>query len=170
MLISLYNNLKALWSRANDAIMRGAGRRAIPHLSSPEDVGAYLMAHGKYKGDKFNGILDNVTHPERFQYAMETGDWGSMPIDCDDYAVWAYRALMLIPECHPMILTLLDERLVGSHVVCAYRKGQVCGVIDTNGHRLLDNLAEETVCRVFSEVYKTLGYKYIKAVFTPYPF
>jgi hypothetical protein len=170
MLVALWNTLKSGWSRVNDQIMRGAPRRPIPSFVSPEAVGAYAIARFKYQGDRFNGAGDNYTHPERIQYGMETGDWGNMPADCDDLALWAYQALKTVPGCSPYIVTLRDAGVVGSHVVCAYRQGSTCGVIDTNGHRLLTDLTSATLCRVFTEVYARLGYRYVEAVITPYPF
>ncbi|MBP7648430.1 MAG: hypothetical protein KA744_01155 [Phenylobacterium sp.] len=170
MLVALWNFLKAGWSRANDQIMRGAGRRPIGPFGSPEAVGNYAMARFKYRSDLGNGAFDNYTHPERIQYGMETGDWGNMPADCDDLALWAYQALKTVPGCSPYIVTLRDAGVVGSHVVCAYRQGSTCGVIDTNGHRLLTDLTSATLCRVFTEVYARLGYRYVEAAITPYPF
>jgi hypothetical protein len=63
MLVALWNFLKAGWSRANDQIMRGAGRRPIPSFVSPEAVGAYAVARFKYQGDKFNGA-GYFRHPD----------------------------------------------------------------------------------------------------------
>ena len=169
MIIPFFNSLKSLWSRVNDQVMRGAGRRPVPALASPEAVGAYLMTHGRYTGDLAGGALDNWTHPERFQCAMETGDW-RLPIDCDDFSAWAYVALLKVPGCEPQIMTLLDAGVVGSHVVCVYRQGEHFGVIDTNGHRSLPSRDATTLCQTFTALYASRGYRYVSATPTPFPF
>lgn len=170
MIVTFWNNAKSLWSRINDWVMRDAKRRQIPSFESPHGVSLYLSRYFVYRGDRFGGAGDNYTNPERLQYAMETGDWGGMPTDCDDLAIWAYRALLTIPECQPVIVTLRDAGVSGSHVICTYRWHSVCGVIDTNGNRTLPNLDAETLCSTFNEIYKTLGYRYVEAVTTDYPF
>jgi len=169
MIVNIFNTLKSGWSRVNDWVKRYDGRRPIPTLDSPETVGLYLILHAKYTGDLLGGAMDNYTHPERFQYAMETQTW-NLPIDCDDYAIWAYQALLRIPGCEPTIVTLLDQGVVGSHVVCIYRTSKQCGVIDTNGHRLLTGRDPATICQTFTEIYAARGYRYVSATVTPYPF
>lgn len=170
MIVSLWNNLKAGWSRVNDWLMRYHGRHPVRSFVSPEAIGSYLLLNAKYKGDLIGGALDNYTHPERFQYAMDTGDYGSMPIDCDDYAAYAYKALQTIPGCEPQMMTLLDQGLVGSHVVCVYRLGNQFGVIDTNGHRTLPSRDAATLCQTFTDIYASRGYRYVSATPTTYPF
>ncbi len=170
MLVALWNVFKAGWSRINDQIMRDAGRRPVPLLLSPEAAAAYLKAHGRYVPDRFNGAFDNYTRPDRTQYAMETGDWGSMPCDCDDWAIWAHEALRQMPGVEPYIVTLRDAGIVGSHVICVYRQGSRYGAIDTNGHRFLTDIGPATLCRVWTNLYAARGYRYVEAAITPYPF
>lgn len=172
MIIPLWNTAKSLWSRVNDAIKAGAQRRRLPTFATPEAVSAYLMEHAIYTGDPGNGVLDFYLHPERLQWAMETGPaaFQGLAVDCDDFSSYAWLALRTIPECQPLIFTLLDQGLVGSHVVCAYKWRTRYGVIDTNGHRSLPNLEPGTLCRVFSDLYAARGYRYVSAEPTPYPF
>jgi hypothetical protein len=172
MFVALWNTAKSLWSRANDAIMRGANRRPVPTFATPEAAAAYLMKRAVYTGDPGGGILDFNLHPERLQWAMDTGPdaFKGLAVDCDDYATWAWVALRSVPECQPIIYTLLDAGLVGSHVVCAYKWRTRYGVIDTNGHRFLPNIEPGTLCRVFSDLYAARGYHYVSAEPTAYPF
>lgn len=172
MLVQFYNALKTWWSNLNDAIMRGAPRRPVPFFLSPEAAGGYLFAHARYTGDPGNGVADFFLHPERLQAAMEQGDaaFAGLSVDCDDFASWAFFALRQMRDCTPTIYTLRDAGLVGSHVITVYRQGGKCGAIDTSGHRLLPNLDPDTLCRVWSEMYASRGYRYVEAVVTPNPF
>ena len=96
MLVPLYLALKAGWSRANDWLVGHAKRRPIPQFSTPQAVAAYLDTHSRYTGDPLGGALDFYTHPERLQYAFETGDWSGgivgLRVDCDESS-WAVAAL-----------------------------------------------------------------------------
>lgn len=172
MIIGIWNTAKALWSRVNDAIKAGAQRRKVPAFSSPEEVANYLMTHAVYTGDPGNGAADFYLHPERLQWAMENGPaaFQGLAVDCDDYATWAHLALRSVPECQPIIYTLLDRRIAGSHVVCGYKWRTRYGVIDTNGHRHVPSLDPGTLCRIFTDLYAAHGYHYVAADPTVYPF
>lgn len=171
-MIALWGIIKSLWSRVNDAMMGGAARAALPSFTSPDAAAVYLMEHALYTGDPGGGAADFYLHPKRLQAAMNAGPDAvkRLSVDCDDYATWAYQALLTVPECVPQIFTLLDAGLVGSHVVCAYRWGLLSGVIDTNGHRYLINIEPDTLCSAFTDVYASRGYRYIAASPTAYPF
>lgn len=173
MILSIFNQAKAAWSRLNDWIKRGEKRAPIPRLASPAEVGAYLQAHGAYTGDPLGGAADFVLHPERLQAAMNDGPaaLARISIDCDDWAAYACAALRLIPGCYPQLYTLWDDSgRFGHHVVCGYTWNGAAGVIDTNGHRRLKALNQEQLCVTLTEIYKRLGYIYTGAVPHDYPF
>lgn len=176
MLVSLWNTLKSGWSRVNDAIMRGAARRPVPRFVSPEAVAAYLAARCEWTGDPLGGVADFNLHPYRLQAAMEQGREAvkRLHVDCDDYATWAYLALLTVPGCEPRIVTLLDGNVKlndwGTHVVCAYTLAGRHGVIDPGGLRMLPDLSESTLCRVFTDAFAHRGYRYVSATHTDYPF
>lgn len=172
MLIPFWNALKSAWSRVNDAIKAPEPRAPIPSFPTPENAATYLLAHSRYTGDPMGGAADFYLHPNRLQAAMNAGPEAivRLAVDCDDYATWAHQALLTIPECAPQLFTLQDGNGWGHHVVCAYRWRTRCGVIDTNGHRILPDLRPETICSVFTALYASRGYRYVAAVPTPYPF
>ena len=168
-LIASYTQAKSGWSRAIDYIWRKEPRRPVPLFASPKDAAGYLMARAKYTGNPLNGAADFYTNPERIQWAMETGDFTQLYIDCDSFAAWAYVALRKIPGCAPQIYTLLDAGLVGSHVVCAFTWNGLRGVVDTNGYRELSDVSPQAICVEFTRVYAQRGYRYIQAVATDCP-
>ena len=172
--VGAYNFFKAGWSRLNDWVMGGAPRRPVQKFDAPESAARYLMAKAKYTGDLWGGAGDNYVHPERFQYAMDTGDYSRIQTDCDDYATWAYAALRQIPGVTPHIFTLVDAGVKFSHVICVYTEdtphGRLYGAIDTNGHRPLANIEPATLCKVWGDIYGPQGANYIDATPTAYPF
>lgn len=174
MLIPIFNAAKALWSRVNDWIKRGEPRAPVPHFQNPTDVAAYLSTHGAYTGDPLGGAADFYLHPERLHAAMLEGPEAvkRLSVDCDDLASLAFLMLSKVPECSPQLYTLEDTSgNWGHHVVCAYTwKGDVYGVIDTNGHARMLSAKPEALCVHFTGIYKRLGYVYGAAVPTPYPF
>lgn len=172
LIVGAWNGAKSGWSRLNDWLMGGADRRPIPAFATPAEAARYLMDRALYTGDPLSGAADFYLHPTRLQAALEGGREAlvQLSIDCDDYASWAYAALDRIPNCTPFLFTLRDANGWGHHVICVYRWNLRYGAIDTNGHRELPDLAPETLCRVWSEIYQRAGYRYVEAISTPYPF
>lgn len=167
---AVYLDNKWKWSWVNNALTWWKPRRAVPRVSHPGDVAAYV-ATVPYTGDPIGGAADFYIHPERIVAALQAGTANHEPIDCDDFAGLAYVMLRQIPGCVPKVVTLLDESgKFGHHVVCVYEFNGNKGVIDTNGHTLLPYLSESIICRRFSEIYKSLGYRYFAALDSPYPF
>lgn len=176
MLIPIYNAAKAAWSRVNDWFKRGEKRAPVPALASPADVAAHIAERFIYTGDtladgKIQG--DFWLHPERLYAAMLDGPEAvkKLMVDCDDLASLAFLMLSRIPGCRPQLYTLEDSSgKWGHHVVCGYDWNGAAGVIDTNGHRRLVALTPEQLCVTFTAIYKPLGYTYVAAVPTDYPF
>lgn len=169
-----YLDLKRDWSVANDRFLLGVPRAPVPQFNGPAAAAAYYQ-HQKgnpYTGDPIWGVLDFYTDPRRLQAALNAGPDAvrRLFIDCDDVAGWYLAALRQMPGYQAHIMTLIDERIVGSHVICVYQGPGGCGALDTNGHRALPNLDEATLCEVWSSIYAGNGYHYIGALATPYPF
>lgn len=147
----------------------GGARAAIPQFDNPQAAWNYLSSRYTYTGDPLNGALDFYVHPEKFQYALENGTAQNLPIDCDDVAAWAYLALHKLGAA-PHLMAIYDEGLRGAHCVCVYVLNGRCGAIDTNGHVLLPDLHDETICRHWSNVYRERGYVYTTVVPLSFPF
>lgn len=168
---------KVAWSLANDVVMSFRPRLALPVVTSPNEAATYV-ARLPYTGDPrlfgipgTEGAGDFYEHPERISAALEAGTADQERIDCDDFAGIAYLMLRQIPGCKTTVVTILDESgKFGHHVICTYTFNGAKGVIDTNGHHLLPDLAESTICRLFSDIYVSLGYRYFAALDSPYPF
>lgn len=174
MIIPLFNAAKSAWSRFNDWIKRGEKRAPVPALTSPQAVADYIGHRFIYTGDPLGGAADFWLHPERLHAAMLEGPEAvrRLSVDCDDLASLAYLMLSKVPECHPTLYTLEDTSgKWGHHVVCAYTwRGDVHGVIDTNGLTRLLSPSPQHLCTVFTAIYRSRGYEYTSAVPTPYPF
>lgn len=168
-----YLDLKRGWSVANDAFTLGAPRAPVPRFGSPAEAAAYYQQKGNpYTGDPAWGALDFYTDPRRLQAALEAGPDAvkRLFIDCDDVAGWYHAAVRQMPGYTSHLVTLIDERIVGSHVICVYQGPGGAGALDTNAHRPLPDLNEATLCGVWSNIYAGNGYRYIGAIATPYPF
>lgn len=175
-IVQAYTAFKNLWSSIFDKVYQ-VGRSPLPSFSSPGDAGGYLIRNAKYTGDPGNGVVDFDTRPEVLQFAMEQGlisgrdrAFTGLFIDCDDYASWAYAVCRNIPGCNVQIYTLVDLGLTGTHVICVGTWRGLYFAIDTNGYRTLPDLKVTTLCNVWSEIYKSRGYRYIEADPIPYAF
>lgn len=153
--------------KANDA------RRSIPLFKDPAAAKAYYFdAKGNpYTGDPLWGVVDIIIHPGRLQHALEVGPEAlrRLPIDCDDVSLWYAWAIAKMPGYEAQVVTLIDHRVVGSHVVCLWRGHGRQGVVDTNGHRDLPDLTERTICDAFTAIYQPRGYVYRGACPSPTP-
>lgn len=154
--------------KANDA------RRSIPLFRSAAEAGDYYFVKkaNPYTGDPLWGVVDVIIHPGRLQHALEVGPDAirRLPIDCDDAAYWYACAVTKMAGYEAQVVTLIDHRIIGSHVVCLWRGHGKQGVLDTNGYRELPDLAEATVCAAFTAIYKPrLGYDYRGACESPFP-
>lgn len=170
----VYLEAKATWSAWNDRLCAGAARAEPPTFATPADAVAYYHdQHGNpYTGDPLKGVGDFYLNPKRLAAGLLAGPAAiaQLYIDCDDVAGFYLLACRAIPGCEARIVTLIDERLVGSHVICvAHHAGQVLG-LDTNGLHVLPDDTEATLCATWSGIYASLGYDYIGAVDSPYPF
>lgn len=174
MLIPIFNACKSAWSRVNDWIKRGSPRVPVPPLTTPQAVADYIGARFIYTGDPLGGAADFYLHPERLHAAMLEGPAAvkRLSVDCDDLASLAYLMLSKVPDCSPQLYTLEDSSgKWGHHVVCAYTwRGDVHGVLDTNGIARLLSPGPDELCRHFTGIYRSLGYTYTAAVPTRYPF
>jgi hypothetical protein len=165
--------------RFNDVVKRAASRlwdwlsggpqRPVPHFENPQAAWDYLSARYTYTGDPLNGALDFYVHPEKFQWALEENLAHKLPVDCDDVAAWAYLALKNI-GANPHLIAIYDEGLRGAHCICVYMLNGRCGAIDTNGHTLLPDLHDQTLCQHWSNVYRDRGYVYTTVVPLSFPF
>jgi hypothetical protein len=167
-----YLNYKASWSKANDHLIWGATRSPVPALAPLGAVDVYKTQYGNpYTGDPLRGVVDFYTNPNRLQAALINGTVNRLYIDCDDVAGWYLTAVRQVAGYSAHLLTLIDSRIVGSHVICVYTglDGK-CGGLDTNGHHDLADLTEATICEHWSALYAGNGYHYIGAVTTEYPF
>lgn len=183
MIIAAYGFLKAGWSLANDLIVRVFGiatYRPVPNLGTPEACAAYLLKNCEYTGDPGNGAVDLEIPAERLQAAMDRGHeaFKRLPVDCDDYAVWAVKALTLIGadarlftlRCRINVGDIRNPANWGHHVIAvAMYKGRSVA-IDTNGFHELPNALPSTLCSVWSSIYASRGYRYVEAVETANPF
>jgi len=171
--IRAWNWCKTRWSRLNDWIMRGEPRKSVPLFASPVEAAEYLMAKAHYVPDPLGGALDWYVHPERLQAAMEDCRMAVARIpgvDCEDWATWAYVALLRIPGCKPRLLTLGDTSgRWGHHVICVYSLAGKYGAIDVSGHRALADLDEARICALWTSLNND-GTRYTEAVPTAYPF
>jgi hypothetical protein len=93
-------------------------------------------------------------------------------IDCDDVALLYASMVRQVAGYTVNILTLIDSGIAGSHVICTYTAPNgSCGALDTNGHHVLANLDEQTICDHWTAIYgPPFGYKYIGVLVTPDPF
>ncbi|MEK9723943.1 MAG: hypothetical protein VW405_10750 [Rhodospirillaceae bacterium] len=177
MLVEFWNVHKALWSLVYWLTFGTVTPTApVPTLATPEEVGVYVLRLG-YTGDPLAGVIDFTHAPEVLAGGIEYGTAGRLAVDCDDVAVLAYACLKRIKGVSPQLVTLRDESgRFGHHVICVYhRVGQPYGelqrgAIDTNGWRELPDATPETLCRVWSDLYASRGYRYVDAVHTPFPF
>lgn len=170
--VTAFLNAKAEWSRANDALMFWAPRRAVPAFKSPQAMVQYYMVDrgNPYTGDPLYGALDHYLHPERLAHGLEAGPSfiKGMWIDCDDVAGF-YHAVSRKSGWQSQVITLVDQGLKGSHVICVGTfEGRAWGA-DTNGFRWLAGLGEEHLCQVWTDLYRGVGYRYLGAIATPYP-
>lgn len=165
---------KADWSWQNhDKFKAGDQRSPVPLFLTPVGAAAYYaVAKGNpYTGDPLWGVVDFYTHPGRLAWALEQGPEAirRLFIDCDDVAAFYLFAVQQMPGYEAQLVTLIDERIVGSHVVCLWRGGGAQGILDTNGYRVLSNLTEATICATMTDLYAGRGYHYVGACDTPYP-
>jgi len=176
MIENFWNAAKSVWSRLNDYFMQSQLRAPVPAFKSPADAGSYLYLNAKYTGDPAKGAGDFYLHPERLQAAMLNPKmFDRLHVDCDDYATWAYAALRQVEGVTPYLMTLMDgSGKLGHHVICAYRhdtpSGSVYGAIDTSGWQPLATLAEQAICKRWTDMYAGYGLSYIRATVTEYPF
>ena len=157
----------------HDRFKAGDPRRPIPVFETPADASRYYFTdHGNpYTGDPLWGVVDFYTHPGRLQAALDAGKEAvaRLFIDCDDVSLWYAWAIAKMPGYEAQIVTLIDHRVVGSHVVCLWRGHGRQGVVDTNGHRDLPDLTERTICDAFTAIYQPRGYVYRGACPSPTP-
>lgn len=170
-MIQQYLAGKASWSRW---IAQFNGRKLVPlpHFVSHEELALYMANNFVYVPDPAGGALDFYTHPERTQWEIDTRTH-AYPCDCDDYAVYAHKALKAMPGYEPRIETILDGWIKWSHVVCVFRGQGRSFVIDTNGLNELGaglTLSQERAAlltlmgRLYDEAH------YFGVIDTPYPF
>lgn len=156
-----------------DNLLMHEPRRVMPIFRTPEEVVNYYFTEkgNPYTGDPLYGVLDYYLHPERLAHALEAGPEAikGRHIDCDDVAGFYHRAIALMPGYTSAVVTLIDHRVIGSHVVCPWEGGGRVGACDTNGFAILPDLSEKTLCDHFTEVYRKRGYQYLGAVEGFYP-
>lgn len=175
-MIQLYLQLKGLWSRVNDYFVWGKGRAPLIPFKDVEGYVNYVFQRYSYRSDPLFGVGDFVTHPERFQWALQNPNAKDLPaMDCDDLATHAFASLRLIAGVYPQIYTLLDSSgKMGHHVICGFtlstRNETRFGVIDTNGLTWLPDLKPQTICDRWNYIYSSLGLNYTTVEKTEYPF
>ena len=173
MIVEFWNLQKMLWSLTHFLTFGMVQPYApVPTFASPAAAAAYLGERFVYTGDPLMGVIDFTVNPTRLQAAMEDGPEAvkRLALDCDDVAAWAFVALRQMGAT-PTIYTLKDSSgKFGHHVVTAYVWRGEQGVIDTNGHQVLRDVAPATLCYVFTDTYRRRGYQYTEAVVTACPF
>ena len=150
-------------------------RASLPQFSTPEQVGTYLVEKCSYTGDPLGGLIDFSYHPEKLQYFISKGITHYYPIDCDDFACYAYLALSRIPNVHAELAILAGDN-GAYHMICCYVMpsgsygAAKCGAIDVNGHHHLGSINAPDLCRHFSAIYNPIGIKFTSAKYSSYPF
>lgn len=102
---------------------RKAPREALPQFATPEDLETYIRARFEYRRDQtrvggFMLPLDWVTHEEVFHARLLDPELPDG--DCDDYAFFVARALLLISGVSDVLL-LSSGYKGGGHTTCVYR-------------------------------------------------
>lgn len=165
-MIQAYLSAKAALSRLL-AMFDGPKRSKLPVFTSARELAAYMDQNFKYVPDPPG--LDFYTHPGRTQYEIDARTY-AYPCDCDDYAAYAYAALLRLPNHIPEIITILDGWISWSHVVCVFRDpaGQ-SWCLDTNGLAPLPQGPTVQAARELTQRRYTKAH-YIGAESTEYPF
>lgn len=172
MLMHLYNILANPFKLALSQAASGTfwlPRRPIGPFATPLEAWQYLEARYTFTGDKLFGLkVDFYMDPLKFQYMLEQGKAfaAKFPIDCDDVASWSFIALSTVPGCKPQVKVLYDAPpfFRGCHCICVYELDGTFGSIDTNGHHTLPDLSDATLCKTWSDIYYTQGFRYQEAV------
>ena len=167
-----YLAFKASVSAVNDHLLPNARRVVVPPMTPVDAAKFYHDDHNNpYTGDPVFGVVDFYTNPNRLQAGLVSGSVSGLFIDCDDVAGWYHTAVRQTPGYTSRVVTLIDHRIVGSHVICPYMAPDgTHGVLDTNGHHILPDLEESTICDFFTNLYKAEGYVYLGMLDSPYPF
>jgi hypothetical protein len=155
----ILDTFKLALSRTVDVFM-WLPRTPIPQFRTPLEAWRYLEKNYEYTGDWWDGKFDFNIDPEKFQTALAKGKEYAkkLPIDCDDVALWAFRALLQIPGCNPQLKAIYDPLpSPGAHAICTYALNGGYGVIDTNGHHFLPDLSDQTICAKFTELFAPNG-------------
>jgi hypothetical protein len=145
-------------------------RRPIGPFTSPLAVWQYLEARYVYTGDPWDGRIDLVLNPYKLQGMLEKGKEYAkrLPVDCDDVAAWAFKALKTIPGCTAQMFAIYDPYpSKWAHCICVYELNGKFGAIDTNGHRELANLQSATILNEWDRIYK-VTYTVINEVHIPF--
>jgi hypothetical protein len=163
---SFVNNLAAMLTKPE------SGRAELRRFDTPEAAATFLAERCRYKGDPAMGLGDHYVDPRRLQFAMDVNTeavWAQLFVDCDDFALWAKRAIEMIPGHRAELFTLVDFG-PGTHVICVgWRPDGRAFAIDTNGMRGLPDARPATLCAIWTDIYRSLGYVYRDAVLTPAP-
>lgn len=167
--IPVYLASKAAWSRANDALLFWAPRSTVLRFTSARAAADYYASKGNpYTGDPMGGALDHYRHPERTQAYLDGKDsnGGRVWIDCDDVALYYERAIRS-STIGAKVVTLVDERIVMSHVVCVGADADGAFLLDTNGYRQIADTRPETIIAAVGAIYPAA--RYVAALDTPLP-
>ncbi len=152
---------------------------SLPEFKNFWEVESYIHQNFLYTGDPLWGIDDYYLHPEYVQFCIDTDQKDRIPVDCDDYACYAYMGLQSIGCQGVQMLNLITNPLYlwdlkMCHVICKFEYfwngNWWVGIIDTNpGIRwfLKNNTWENKVRETFGNMYK-IEYKYLIPV--QYPF
>lgn len=164
-----------LWKQGFSAVvdwtfMAALPRKPIGPFANPLAAWLYLEARYTYTGDPWDGRIDLVLNPYKLQGALERGKEFAkrLPVDCDDVAAWAYKALLTIPGCKAKMYAIYDPYPAkNAHCICVYELNGKFGAIDTNGHRELSDLSRVTILREWGRIY-SITYTVINEVHIPF--
>jgi hypothetical protein len=164
-----------LWKQGFSAVvdwtfMATLPRRPIGPFTTPLAAWQYLEARYTYTGDPWNGRIDLVLNPYKLQGLLEKGKEFAkrLPVDCDDVAAWAFKALQTIPGCKAKMFAIYDPfPSPMAHCICVYELNGKYGAIDTNGHRELPDLSSTSIMGEWSRIYN-VTYTVINEVYIPF--
>lgn len=198
-MIENYLAFKAFLSNINDGFVGWGMRAGFIEERTPKEAAELLWSRGEvlpdgrqyptpYTGDPVGGAIDFYTNPLRLERALRISkeEVKKLRIDCDDIAIWSAvttRKSRVVD--FSIVVTLVDQGLVGSHVVCIgrYKNGDyfrldTAGLANIPYNEFIYNsdpkafveINQGKICKIWEELYAERGFKYIDAVYTPDPF